>query len=83
MDKFNLSFDSIFSGDYNFTGGGKMHIIKRNIVTDASVILKIKAIGFNSNGVLTISANCDDGEFLINLRSDDIVRLKEFLARLD
>lgn len=61
-----------------------MEIIKRRILPVIEPIqMKIKAIGFNTNEVLTISCKDGDEDFLINLNGEDLKKLKNFLERID
>jgi len=61
-----------------------MQLIKRKVIdTIQPVIINIKAIGFNTNEVLTISCNDDNGEeLLINLNGKDLRKLRDFLNKL-
>ena len=58
-----------------------MELIKRKVISSEPKRLKIKAIGFNSNEVLTIVCN-DGDDLLINLDGEDLHKLKKFLDRI-
>jgi len=61
-----------------------MQFILRKIETlEQPATAKLKAIGFNSNNVLTIVCSNEEGDFLINLHKDELALLRKFLSRID
>ena len=69
-----------------------MQIINRKTAKGKGEIFEVKAVGFNSNGVLTISCaqiredkenkvqDVDkDTEMLINFRGEDLQKIKKFI----
>lgn len=71
-----------------------MKLTKREIRNKEDTELRLKFIGYNSNGVLTLC--CADGDerlfedkktthkdIILNIKDNELQKLKDFLARID
>jgi hypothetical protein len=63
-----------------------MQLIKRKVkAMDEPQLVELKAYGYNSNGVFTISmkGEKDDEETLLNINSEDLRKLLLFLKKIE
>lgn len=59
-----------------------MQIIRRRTDLIEEQHLELELVGFNSNGVLTLKLKWDINDILINIKGEELNKLKRFLKQI-